>query len=107
MPKVPLLDQARAIAKVLLARNEFGTAERGDRVRLVANNKHSILWFLVKWALVPLNRTTGPTVAEKPRVKSGTKFVRDNLGDANNFVEDIFGGGTNRVGRITAEDGDD
>src|SRR5258706_14650109 len=103
MSKVPLLDQVCAITKVLLARNEFGTTERSDRVRLVANNEHSILWFLVKWTLVPFNRATGPAVAEKPRVKSGAKFVRDIPGDANDFVEDILGGGTNLVGRITAE----
>ena len=107
MSKVPLLDQARVITKVLLARNEFGTAERSDRIRLVANNEHNILWCLVERTLVPFNRTTGPTVAEKPRIKGGAKFVRDNLGDANNFVEDILGSRTNLVGRITAEDGDD
>ena len=106
MSKVPLLDQACATTKVLVARNEFGITERGDRVRLVANNEHSILWFLVERALVSLNHTTGPTVAIKPHVENGAKFVRDDLGDANNFVEDILGGGTNRVGRITAEDGD-
>ena len=96
-----------AITEVLLARNEFGTSKRSDRVRLVANNEHSVLWFLVKRTLVPFNSATGPTMAEKPRVKSGAKFVRDDLRDANDFVEDILGGRTNWVGRITAEDGDD
>ena len=107
MSKVPLLDQARAISKVLLARNLFGITERSDRIRLVANNEDNIFWFLIERALVPLNRTAGPTMAEKPPVKSGAKFVRDDLGDSNNFVEDILGGGTNRVGRITAMDGDE
>jgi len=107
MSKVPLLDQARVITKVVCARSEFGTTERCDRVRFVADNKYGILWFLVKWTLVPLNRTTGPTVAEKPRVEDGAKFVRDGLGDANDFVEDVLGGRTNWVGSITAEDGDD
>ena len=74
---------------------------------MVANNEDNIFWFLVKRTLVSLNRTTGPTVTEKLPVKSGTKFVRDDLGDANNFVEDILSGCTNRVGRITAVDGDD
>ena len=32
--------------------------------------------------------------------------MRDGLGDANNFVEDILGGRTNRVGGIATEDGD-
>ena len=107
MSKVPLLDQARAISKVLLARNLFGITERSNRIRLVANNEYNIFWFLIKRALVPLNRTTGPTVTEKPRIKSGAKFVRDDLGDANNFVEDILSGGINWVGRITAMDGDE
>ena len=107
MSKVPLLNQVCAITKVLLARNEFGTTERSDRVRLVANNEHTVLWFLVKRTLVPFNSATGPTVTEKPRVKSGAKFVRDDLGDANDFVENILGGRTNWVGRITAEDSDD
>src|SRR5258706_16419716 len=104
MSKVPLLDQARVNTKILLARNEFGTTERSDRVRLVANDEHDVLWFLVERTLVPFNRTTGPAVAERPRVKKGAKFVRDGLGNANHFVEDILGGSFTWVGRITAED---
>jgi len=107
MSKVPLLDQAHVTTKVLLARNEFGTAERSDWVRLVANNEHNIFWFLVKRTLIPLNCTTGPTVAVRPPIKKDAKFMRDDLGDANKFIEDIFGGGANWVGRITAGDGDD
>lgn len=107
MSKVPLLDQARAIIKILWARDEFSAAERSDRVRFVANNKNRVLWFLVKRTLIPLNCTTGPTVAEKPRVEGGAKFVRDGLGDTNNFVEDVFGGRTIMVHSIGAEDGND
>ena len=90
-----------------MARDEFGTTERSDRVRLVANNEHNILWFLVKRALVPFNRTTGPTVAKRPRVKNGAKFVGDGLGNANDFVEDILGSRFTWIRRITAEDGND
>jgi len=107
MSKVPLLDQACVTTKALLARNMFGITERSDRIRLVANNEHNIFWFLVKRALVPLNRATGPTVAKKPPANKGAKLMRDGLRDANNFVEDILGSGANRVGRITAGDGDD
>ena len=85
-----------------MARNEFGITERSDRVRLVANNEHNILWFLVKRTLVPLSRATGPTVAVMIRAHGGAKFVRDGLGNTNDFVEYILGGRTIRVGSITA-----
>ena len=102
MSKVRLLDQARVTTKVLFGRNEFGITERSDRVRLVANNEHNILWFLVKRTLVPLNRATGPTVAETLRAHGGAKFVRDGLGDADNFVEYILGGRAIRIGSVAA-----
>jgi len=58
---------------------------RGYRVRLVANDKYNILRLVVKRTLVPLDRTAGPPVAEKPRIEVGAKFVRDGLGDSKRF----------------------
>ena len=107
MSKVPLLDQACAIIKILWARNEFGAPERSDRVRLVTNHDYRIFWLLIKRTLIPFDCTTGPTVAEKPRVEGGAKFVRDALSDTNNFVENVLGGCTNLVGAIAAVDSND